>query len=217
MTEALRRHTLVWLPTDHGWLAQSPALAVRLRAWFGAGHPAIVARRAPGMSAELLQLGVPLPPDEGKQRLSLSAPHASLLRCASLPALDAVTPVAPTAWQVALRALQADAGRLGLMPRVFGALAWQALTSLPYLHARSDVDLLWEIEELDQADTIAALLSRWETRFGLRADGECRLPDGTAFSWREYASGSARLLIKTDSDARLVARSALAGDAQVAA
>jgi phosphoribosyl-dephospho-CoA transferase len=160
---------------------------------------------------------VPLPPDEGKQRLALRAPRAWLLRQAPLPALDAVLSAAPEAWRPALSTLQHDASQLGLQPRVYGALAWQALTGLPYLHAHSDVDLLWDIDRPDQADVIAALLLRWEMRFGLRADGECRLPDGTAFSWREYAGGAARLLIKTDDDARLVARAALAHGVQVAA
>jgi len=217
MTDALRRHTLVWLPADHGWQAQSPALAVRLRAWFDAGHPAIVARRVPGATSDTLALGVPLPPDEGKQRLALNAPRASLLRRAPLPTLETVMAAAPQAWRTALSTLQHDASRLALQPGVFGALAWQALTGLRYLHARSDVDLLWDIDRLDQADAIAALLLRWETRFGLRADGECRLPDGVAFSWREYAGHAARLLIKTDDDARLAARTALAHGMQVAA
>jgi phosphoribosyl-dephospho-CoA transferase len=217
MTEILRRHTLVWLPADSGWQAQSPALAVRLRAWFAAGHPAIVARRAPAAPIDPLVLGVPLPPDQGKQRLSLIAPAAAVLRNAPLPMLASVLSSAPLDWRPALQALQRDASRLALCPGVFGALAWQALTGLPYLHARSDVDLLWDIEDARQADAIAALLQQWEARHGLRADGELRLRDGVAFSWREYASGAARLLVKTDDDARLAMRAQLFDDRPVAA
>lgn len=217
MTESLRRHTLVWLAADSAWQAQSPALAVRLRTWFAGGHPAILARRAPGTPCDLLQLGVPLPPQDGKQRLVLTAPAEVVLRQAALPALDAVISAAPADWQPALLALQQAAARLALCPRVFGALAWQALTGLSYVHARSDVDLLWEIESIGQADAIAALLQHWETRFGLRADGEMRLPSGVACSWREYAGGAARLLVKTDDDARLIARAQLFDNLRAAA
>lgn len=217
MTEVLHRHTLVWLPADSGWQAQSPALAVRLRAWFAAGRPAIVARRAPGAPDDPLVLGVPLPPDEGKQRLSLMAPTGAVLRHAPLPTLASVLSSAPLDWRPALQALQQEALQLALRPHVFGALAWQALTGLPYLHAQSDVDLLWDIEDARHADAIAALLQRWEARHGLRADGELRLRNGVACSWREYASGAARLLVKTDDDARLVARAQLFGDVRVAA
>jgi phosphoribosyl-dephospho-CoA transferase len=217
MTDLLRRHTLVWLPDDSGWKAQSPALTARLRAWFAAGHPAIVARRPHDASAEVLHLGVPLPPEEGKQRIALTALRAAVLRRAPLPKLAAVISVAPADWQPALLALQQEAARLDHAPCVFGALAWQALTGLSYVHARSDVDLLWEIESLAQADAIAARLQRWEARFGLRADGELRLRNGLAFSWREYASNAARLLVKTDDDAQLVTRTQLFNDVRVAA
>lgn len=104
-----------------------------------------------------------------------------------------------------------------LVPRVFGAFCWQTLTGLAYVHETSDLDLLWEIDSAAQADVIVRLLDEWERRHRRRADGELRLPDGRALSWREYAGGALRLLVKTEDDARLVARADLFAAQQVAA
>lgn len=216
MPEPLRRHTLVWLPPQAAQ-AVAPAQAARVSAWFGQGHPAIVARRPPATPADSLQLGVPLPPAEGKQRVAVRAPAAAVLRVAPPPSLAQTIASAPAAWRPALAALAHQAEAIELVPRVFGAFCWQALTGLAYVHETSDLDLLWEIGSVAQADAIVALLHDWEQRHRRRADGELRLPDGRAVNWREYAGGAARVLVKTEDDARLIARTTLFAAQQVAA
>ena len=216
MPEPLRRHTLVWLPPQAAH-AVAPAQAARVCAWFEQGHPAIVARRPASTPADPLHLGVPLPPAEGKQRLAVRAAAAELLRVAPPPTLEQGIASAPAAWRPALAALAHQAHALDLVPRVFGAFCWQALTGLAYVHEASDLDLLWEIETAAQADAIVGMLGTWERRHRHRADGELRLPDGRAVSWREYASGATRVLVKTEDHARLVARATLFAAQQVAA
>ncbi|WP_165403036.1 malonate decarboxylase holo-[acyl-carrier-protein] synthase [Pseudoxanthomonas winnipegensis] len=216
MPEPLRRHTLVWLPPQAAH-AVAPVQAARVRAWFEQGHPAIVARRPAAAPADPLHLGVPLPPAEGKQRLAVRAAVADVLRIAPPPALEHSIAGAPAAWRPALAALAHRAHALDLVPRVFGAFCWQTLTGLAYVHETSDLDLLWEIDSAAQADVIVRLLDEWERRHRRRADGELRLPDGRAVSWREYAAGATRLLVKTEDDARLVARADLFAAQQVAA
>ena len=56
--------------------------------------------------------------------------------------------------------------------RVFGSLAWQALSGLQYLTPQSDIDLLWHPLSNAQLQQGIALLARWEQDHGLRADGE---------------------------------------------
>ncbi|MDQ1117815.1 MULTISPECIES: malonate decarboxylase holo-[acyl-carrier-protein] synthase [Pseudoxanthomonas] len=216
MPEPLRRHTLVWLPPQAAH-AVVPAQATRARAWFEQGHPAIVARRPAATPADPLHLGVPLPPAEGKQRLAVRAAVADVLRIAPPPTLEQSIARAPAAWRPALAALVHRAHALDLVPRVFGAFCWQTLTGLAYVHETSDLDLLWEIESAAQADAIIRLLDEWERHQRRRADGELRLPDGRAVSWREYAGSALRLLVKTEDDARLVARADLFAAQQVAA
>ncbi|MFC6841112.1 malonate decarboxylase holo-[acyl-carrier-protein] synthase [Xanthomonas theicola] len=211
MHEPLARHELVWLAADAPWQARTPGAQARLRAWFAAGHPAIVARGDRGDDAQQLRLGVPLPPAEGKQRLSLSAAPGAVLRQRAPPTLDEVCAQgqAVADWRTPLHALQTLAAGHGLVPRVFGAFAWQALTGLPYVRAGSDIDLLWQVPTPAQASALLADLARWEQRHGRRVDGEVLLPDGSAVSWRELAGDSAQLLVKALRDCRLQPRAAL--------
>ncbi|WP_369940980.1 malonate decarboxylase holo-[acyl-carrier-protein] synthase [Xanthomonas medicagonis] len=208
MHEPLARHDLVWLAADAPWQAHTPGAQARLHAWFAAGHPAIVARGDHHDDAQRLRLGVPLPPAEGKQRLSLSVERAAVTRWRAPPTLDEVCAQVRDVsdWQTPLIALQALAAGHGLAPRVFGAFAWQALTGLPYVRVGSDIDLLWRVPSPAQAAALFADLAHWEQRHGQRADGEVLLPGGSAVSWRELAGSSAQLLVKARHDCRLQPR-----------
>jgi phosphoribosyl-dephospho-CoA transferase len=155
-----------------------------------------------------VRLGVPLPPNEGKQRLSLRVPMQHVVCHQSpLSLRDVITRLdahLPDDWRDALTALDT------LQPaRVFGAFAWQALTGLRCVQAGSDIDLLWPVPSPAQAPALLADLARWEQRHGCRADGEVLLPDGDAVSWRELAGDSAQLLVKALRDCRLQPRTEL--------
>jgi phosphoribosyl-dephospho-CoA transferase len=118
------------------------------------------------------------------------------------PALDAVlTAGVPSDWQHALHTLARIAPA-----RVFGAFAWQHLSRLRYVHPRSDIDLLWQVQTRAQADALAADLNAWEHAHARRVDGELCLPDGGAVNWREYAGGSRQVLVKRLDGAALEAR-----------
>ncbi|WP_414612564.1 malonate decarboxylase holo-[acyl-carrier-protein] synthase [Stenotrophomonas pavanii] len=213
MPERLPRHTLVWLSAYAGWQADIAAHEPRLAAWFAQGLPAIVARRAADDADPRLRLGVPLPPAEGKLRLALRVPAHDVLRTAPPPALQAVLEGDLVQdWQRALQALQDIAAA-----RVFGAFAWQHLTGLHYVHARSDIDLLWRIDTTAQADALAARLQAWETRYGRRVDGELCLVDGAAVNWREYAGRSREVLVKRPAGAALELRESVFAAAGVSA
>ncbi len=203
------RHALVWLPADAPWQALTPGAAPRLRTWFAAGHPAVVARCDGSEPAGSLRLGVPLPPAEHKQRLALCVPASQVSRQAPPLALDTVVAHAPAIVRAALRELADAAHAQGPAPRVFGSFAWQALTGLAYVHAGSDLDLLWRVSTPAQADGVVALLQPWEHRHGLRADGELLLPGDQAVNWREYAGAADRLLAKSFAGCRLLPRASL--------
>jgi phosphoribosyl-dephospho-CoA transferase len=205
----LARHTLVWLRADADWQCLAPGADGRLRAWFAEGHPAIVARRDGGVADGLLRLGVPLPPAEHKQRIGLLVARTQLQRQAPPPTLEAVIAHAPANWQAALSALLQDAHELGIAPRVFGSFAWQALTGLAYVHADSDLDLLWPAATPEQADAVVGRVRRWEQRHALRVDGELLLPDAGAVNWREYAAGERQVLVKGEHACRMLQRAAL--------
>lgn len=205
MPDRPARHTLAWLSADAGWRADVAAQEPRLAAWFAQGLPAMVARRAVDDPDPRLRLGVPLPPGEGKQRLALRVPLHDVLRLQAPPALDEVLASGvATEWQAPLQAMRRLAPA-----RVFGAFAWQHLTGLPYVHPRSDIDLLWQVEDARQADLLVERLQHWESTHGQRVDGELCLADGGAVNWREYAGHSREVLVKRLDGAALEARDRL--------
>lgn len=209
MPERLPRHTLVWIDARADWQALVPGTAPRVARWLQARLPAIVARGDAPVAAGTLRVGIPLPLEEDRMRLALLVQEDAVRRHAPPPLLEDVLPVVPVSWRVALGALHDDAAAQGLRPRVFGSVAWQALTGLAYIHAASDLDLLWDCGDAAQAERIVALLRRWEARYRLRADGELLLPGDVAINWREYADGASRLLGKTLDGCALLPRTAL--------
>ncbi|MCU1003338.1 malonate decarboxylase holo-[acyl-carrier-protein] synthase [Stenotrophomonas maltophilia] len=213
MPERLPRHTLVWLSAHAGWQADIAAHEPRLADWFAQGLPAIVARRAADDADPRLRLGVPLPPAEGKLRLALRVPAHDVLRTAPPPSLQSVLEGDLVQdWQRPVQALQDIAAA-----RVFGAFAWQYLSGLRYVHARSDIDLLWRIDTTAQADALVARLQAWETGYGRRVDGELCLADGAAVNWREYAGRSRQVLVKRPEGAALELRESVFTSAGVSA
>ncbi|WP_282298278.1 malonate decarboxylase holo-[acyl-carrier-protein] synthase [Stenotrophomonas sp. PS02289] len=205
MPDRPARHTLVWLSAQADWRADVAAQDPRLAQWFAQGWPAVVARRAADDPDPRLRLGVPLPPAEGKQRLGLRVPMADVHKVQEPVSMQTLLeqPLAgaAAAWSLPLQALHAIAPA-----RVFGAFAWQLLTGLDYVHPRSDIDLLWRIDDRDSADHLVARLQAWEGTFARRVDGELCLPDGGAVNWREYASDARQVLVKRVDGAMLAHR-----------
>lgn len=121
----------------------------------------------------------------------------------------------PPAFRAPLTELAAAARAAGIEFRVFGSVAWEALTGLAYLTARSDVDLLWWPVDASQIAEGIALMVAWEHETGMRADGEIVMRNGAAVAWREWdrvartIDGARRVLVKTLFGPRLCALSEL--------
>lgn len=205
------RHDLVWL-TAQGW--KEAAASVRpgdlrsLALWERQGWPAVVRRRDVGQPAGIVSLGIALPPAEAdapKERIALRVPAQHVARRASaLPLPDAMA-AAPAAWRAGLGALDGA----GLPLRAYGSLALQAITGLPYLTPRSDIDILLAPRSRGELDAGVAALSRHGEALPL--DGEILFPGGAAVAWKEWrdARDGARVLVKTMDAVRLEGRAAL--------
>ncbi|MBJ7517263.1 MAG: malonate decarboxylase holo-[acyl-carrier-protein] synthase [Stenotrophomonas sp.] len=207
----MHRHDLVWIDPQAAWTTLSPQAEPRLRAWVQARLPLVVARRDPDVDGAQLRLGVPLPLDEGRQRLSLRIECDAVIRHAPPPRLSEVIDALSSPWRPALQALQQRCSAQDRFPRVFGSHAWQAITGLDYLHAGSDLDLLFRVDGHDHARGVCRLLQDWEALHGLRADGELIFDAAQAVNWREYVGDAAQVLVKGDDACWLAARSILAG------
>ena len=153
-------------------------------------------------------MGLALPPAQGKRRIALSVHTHDIIRYTPPMLLADAIAHAPAEWQPALAELDAAATNLDIELRVFGSLAWQALSGLQYLTPQSDIDLLWHPLSNAQVQQGIALLAQWERSSGLRADGEVLFGGSSAVSWREWATlksgDDQRVLVKRVSTAELV-------------
>ncbi|WP_199743131.1 malonate decarboxylase holo-[acyl-carrier-protein] synthase [Sphingomonas ginsenosidivorax] len=203
------RHRLVYLDPARwpGVLDAHPALRAipAVADWVAKGRPLIARRPLCPDGAGLVPLGLPLPPMSGKQRLAVAVPPDAILSDAPPPLLAEAGREAPSAWQPTIAALVA----LDPETRCFGSLAWSYLTGLPYLSARSDLDLVWQVASADHAARLAAALGGIEAEAPMRLDGEIVTPAGLAVQWREWASDARGVLAKAMEGNRLVARADL--------
>ena len=154
--------------------------------WGGEGWPVIARRSTPGDEPNRVPVGLPLPPRLGKARVALAIPSGVSWRCVrGVTLADALDPV-PMSWRAPVDAVLSLGRSLGLVPRVFGALLWQALTGMPYLRPTSDLDLLWPLGDAAALQPLLDGLERIEAAWPIRVDGEVLTAQG-GINWRELA------------------------------
>jgi phosphoribosyl-dephospho-CoA transferase len=218
MKSSFNRHTLVWMRSEcrasFALQVDDEAMRNQVAAWLAADRPLVVARRhgpllqfTPLLIAETISVGLALPPAQGKRRIALSVATHDIARYTPPLLLCDALAHAPVEWQSALADLSDAAIDIDIELRVFGSLAWQALSGLPYLTPRSDIDLLWQPRSNSQLQQGIDLLARWEHGSGLRADGEVLFGGSSAVSWREWATlkpgNDQRVLVKREFGAEL--------------
>ncbi len=198
VAEPFHRHDWVWVGRE----SRLSDLA-EVRSHCQAGLPFIVGRQPASTSRDSLHLGLALP---DKRRLGFTV-EASGLRSHRPPlSLEEVLPHVPHSWLPPLERLAAQFKAAGVVARVYGSGAWQAMTGAAYLRDDSDLDLLLAPTTEEQLHMVQKILVSMEGSRP-RLDGELVLPDGRAVAWREVASDSATLLVKTLSDVSLIPRS----------
>lgn len=186
--QGLRRHRLVRLHAagwsailQRAWDAQARA---PVEHWALHGLPLVVTRQPPDYAASgTLALGLPAASAWGKLRIAVQVPTSAVRGLDEFPRLGEVLGLLPADAQELLQALDA----CGVMARVFGSYGWQAISGLPYLRAESDLDLCIGVEDIAQADAVAALLQA-HSWAGPRLDGELMFGDGASVAWREWAA-----------------------------
>jgi phosphoribosyl-dephospho-CoA transferase len=213
----LRRHDLLH-PESAAWdamLQRHPGFAdlPLVAEWAHLSRPVIVRRRMVGDVVDSVPAALPLPPYLGKRRLAFSFSSGEAVTALPPVLLCDAARTAPTEWRLVIGALLDLGDAIEIAPRVFGALLWQHATGLPYLSARSDLDLLWSISDERTALSLAVRLLRLDAESPVRIDGELELPDGAGLNWRELAQSRAdlsdELLVKTMDGVEMRTRSAL--------
>ncbi len=210
-----QRHALVTVASEpwrrlvdsRGDLSEEPLIV----AWADRGWP-LIARRPDIGESDGLACGLPLPPSLGKRRIAVVLQHADVVATRPPPRLDECRSAAPASWSNAIESVSALAAIHGGPARVFGSLAWQWLTGLPYLSATSDLDILLSCAARNDIDHQTAGLAAIEANAPMRIDGELVRPDGAAVNWREMHSGVQEIIVKTASGVTMVRRDLFVGD-----
>jgi phosphoribosyl-dephospho-CoA transferase len=210
----IRRHDLVFVSTA-SWrsllktrsdLASIPLVA----GWVESGWPLVKRRPAPG-DGEGVPLGLPLPPFADKKRVSMVIDLDAIVLVSPPPPLSLAREAAPVAWRSTPDAIAKLACWHVIDARVFGSLAWQALTGLTYLRDQSDLDLLLSVRRDSGLRALAQSLAAIEATAPMRLDGELAFGDGVAMNWREFNAETREVLVKTVDDAYLIGREAFLG------
>jgi phosphoribosyl-dephospho-CoA transferase len=197
VAEAFRRH-------DWAWVGKGTALPdlMDVRHHHEAGLPFVVCRRPASTGMDRLHLGLALP---DKRRIGFGVEMSGVTKHRAPLSLGEVLNVAPHSWSLMLRHLAARFKEVGMEARVYGSTSWQAMTGATYIQEESDLDLLLAPATGDQLRLALEILASMNGSRP-RLDGEVVLPDGRAAAWREAASHSTTLLVKTLSDVSLVPR-----------
>ena len=207
MPEIFPRHTMV-KPSPRAWsalMAQRPDLANEplVAGWVDAGYPLVVRRPLCSDDARKVALGLPLPLAQGKRRIAVTLDPDDILRADPPPLLSAAVLSAPACWHPCIAQLI----RLDATTRVFGSLAWQCLTALPYLSAASDLDLLWYLPPGGDVESLLEGITAIDETALMRIDGEIHNAAG-AVQWRELrgAGAGSSIIVKGLRDVRVVCR-----------
>lgn len=192
----MRRHWRLW--ADPGaWtamLADRPDLSGEpyVADWARNGWPLIACRPPHGAPREKIAAGLALPPQAGKKRIAVLLSSEAITKLAPPPALINAASAAPPAWQGWISALLRAAPGVG----VFGSLAWQHGTGLPYLASTSDLDLLLTHEDRESSELLLRRVAMIASTAPMKIDGELVRDDGSAVHWRELFDGAPEVLVK---------------------
>ncbi len=207
--QPLRRHDLVGIAPFSS--NADPILA----AWTANGWP-LISRRPTLDDIQGVAVGLPLPPSQGKRRLSFVVRPDQIISIRAPLLLGDAAHKAPSSWLPTIKQIEKLAGENGFEIRVFGSLAWSAITGLDYLTGSSDLDLLLYANADTDLDRVVANLAQIQLVSPMRLDGEFVRGDGAAANWREFRSNARDILIKSLAGAAFVDRNKfLAGDGAI--
>lgn len=148
-------------------------------------------------------------PGHPKKRISALIDRDSVIGYEEPLQLDKVVGSLPMEMWGNANSILELAKNLPICIRVFGSAFWSYEAKLNHMHANSDLDLLIQFNEFVNPLDLARGLSALSDDMLIRLDGEFEMPDGASVSWRELASNSLELLVKTDVGPKLLSREKL--------
>ncbi len=194
-----------------------PEIERRIRAVFvEAPIPGIVCAPKGPLAAGEIQLGVSFPFREGEGEVRVRAAVAvggDEIATAHTP-WSLVDRLSPESFDGArdLLALVELGTTHGIAVGFFGSAALQALTGLPYLEPRSDIDAVVSARSVAGLRAFHRDLAAFAGRCGRRVDVEIACPGGLGVKLSEFVSDVATVLGRGLDGVRLVDRRRLSGE-----
>ncbi|KIP97468.1 MULTISPECIES: malonate decarboxylase holo-ACP synthase [Pseudomonas] len=188
-------HDLLWGMTPAQLPADAPAWAVEVLA---AGQPVVVRRAL--SAAGFVAVGVRGALRE--QRLAAFMPVDSIARRVSPEALCHVDSPRDLPVMQALTQLRPLLDDCGWVWGVSGSVGFELASGFAAMHAASDLDLILRTPQMIRRDQARELVDLFDQAV-CRVDAQLQTPFG-AVALREWASDSARVLLKTAHHACLV-------------
>lgn len=172
----------------------------------GVFAPGIV-RRQDDAPPGILQIGLSSPyrRDGTRLRMSAAIPAAEVLeRLTPYQAAELPPPACrrDDALYALLASVRALGKQTGVACGVYGSLALELATGLPYCHAGSDLDLIVRYEDPAALDAFYAQLCQLEAESNVHIDAELALRNGYGVKLKEFFSDSHYVLAKGFTDVR---------------
>ena len=181
----LKRHDLVYLDlTSVHKLNVVAEYGPFLEGWLAKGRPLVVGRQIDGDSQ--LRLGITIPGTGPRCRVSVMANPESVLRSCSPPLISELLTASPHKWHPLIKRLIKSFAQIGIEPRGFGSLVNQFFSGENCLNDNSDLDVLIDCENRSSAELALAILKKNSVCIP-KIDGELRMRQNWAVSWRELA------------------------------
>lgn len=202
----LRRHSLVTLLQAPE--AGNEADRVLADRWQAAGRPYVVSRRAEPSHVALGFCTVDVRfPDLRPRRIAARTALRQVIDVVRPPRLGEIAGCPAAQIHAAAFARLAEAAdAAGIDIRVYGSWMWQALTGERHVRDGSDLDVLVDVADVDEAEHVARFLERAEAGLAFKLDGELSIAGLGEVHWREIRHAKAEVLVKSVDSLRLMAR-----------
>lgn len=146
------------------------------------------------------------PDENGRLRLAAFADLQDIVRVTSPYELLSIALPQRTPATRALKAARDEAGELGLDLGVWGSVALELYTGLPYTHNESDLDLLVTAAPAKTLGRFLDAIRNLEMCCKLRIDVEIELPEGYGVQLKELLGNSRTVIAKSVDGVELLQR-----------
>lgn len=197
---ALSRHDMVFMTPDALAYAKRNAQPSELAGHLSVDIPAVVARQQRPRNDGSIEVGFPLPETQDGNRLRVASriPKQGIQRVVTPfhAASHDISAVGQTASAV-VAALLSNGQLLGLQVGIYGSLAMQLVTNMPYFSPTSDYDIFIRPVRPDAGiRDFYHRLGRLEQRFQIKIDVEIACLEDSGAKLAEVFSGQKTVLCK---------------------